>query len=157
MLNSLIVLFQTPALVCKLSKALYGLKQSARQWHKFLASLLKQLGFNSVSSDQSMFYNTETKVIVISDIDDLLIFDKEPLIQQFKKAISAQLEITGLGPISYYLGIEVRRTPDSIFMSQQKFTAEALTIFGKISLKTHIADGKQQNNAAGCSNVTPIL
>lgn len=48
-------------LVCRFNKALYGLKQSARQWYKFLAGLLKQLGFGSISSDQSVFYNSDTE------------------------------------------------------------------------------------------------
>jgi len=127
-----------PALVCKLNKALYGLKQSARQWYRFLASLLKQLGFTPISSDQSVFYNAKTEVIVASHIDDLLIFGKVSLIQQLKKAISAQVEITDLGPISYYLGIEITRDPSnkSITMSQQKYTAEILAKFGKTSLKS---------------------
>lgn len=122
-------------LVCRLNKALYGLKQSARQWYKFLAGLLKQLGFSSISSDQSVFYNSDTETIVASHIDDLLIFGSISLIQQLKEDIAAKVEITDLGPISYYLGIEIARSPGQISISQQKYTTEILAKFGKSDLK----------------------
>jgi len=63
-----------PIKVCRLNKALYSLKQSARQWHNCLSLLLKDLGFTSIISDQSVFIKFNTKMIVTSHIDDLLIF-----------------------------------------------------------------------------------
>jgi hypothetical protein len=60
--------------VCLLNKALYGLKQSARQFYLFSANLLKELNFNSIVADQSVFYNSKSNIIITAHIDDLLVF-----------------------------------------------------------------------------------
>ena len=101
---------KSPNKVCRLNKALYGLKQSARQWYYYLKELLQDLGFYSITSDQSIFINPKTNIIVTSHIDDLLLFSKNrDAIRDLKIQLSKRVEITDLGPTSYYLGIEINR------------------------------------------------
>ena len=127
-----------PQKVCKLQKALYGLKQSARQWYKHLCQLLGKLGFKPITSDQAIFVNLQKQMIVTSHIDDLLIFAKDiNIIQELKSNLSKEVDISDLGSISYYLGIEVNRNrkEKELVMSQTKFLRELLKKFGKEDLK----------------------
>lgn len=127
-----------PTRACFLNKALYGLKQSARQWYIYLSKLLSELGYSPIASDQSIFINRSSGIIVTSHIDDLLVFGKDiQAIKNLKTTLSKEVEISDLGEISYYLGIQVNRdrAKKSLSMSQQKFIEEILQKFGKNSLK----------------------
>ena len=127
-----------PTRACSLNKALYGLKQSARQWYIYLAKLLSELGYIPITSDQSIFTNKSSGIIVTSHIDDLLIFGPDiQAITTLREALGKKVEISDLGDVSYYLGIEVTRdrAKKSLCMSQQKFIEEILQRFGKTALK----------------------
>ena len=96
--------------VCFLNKALYSLKQSARQCNNYLKKLLEDLGFFLILSNQLIFINPKTNIVVTSHIDDLLVFSKnKESIITLKKELSKKVDITDLGPTSYYLGIEIKR------------------------------------------------
>ena len=40
------------------------------------------------------------------------------MFEDFREAIKQQIEMTNLGLMSYFLGIEVQQTDDDIFISQ---------------------------------------
>ena len=91
-----------------------------------------------IQQDQSIFTNKSSSIIVISHIDDLLIFGPDiQAITILREALSKNIEISDLGDVLYYLGIEVIRERASklLCMSQQKFIKEILQRFGKIALK----------------------
>jgi len=118
--------------VCLLNKALYGLKQSARQFYLFLANLLKELNFNSIIADQSVFYNSENNTTITAHIDDLLVFaENKNEINSLKQQLKRKLELSDLGNISYYLGMEISRdrTKNKLFLSQKKYINELLSKF----------------------------
>jgi len=92
--------------VCLLNKALYGLKQSARQFYLFLANLLKELNFNSIIADQSVFYNSESNIIITAHIDDLLVFaENKNEINSLKQQLKRKLELSDLGNISVKISL----------------------------------------------------
>ena len=99
-----------PNKVCKLNKALYGLKQAARQWYQHLLSIVYEIGFIHIPSDQSVFYNSITKIIITSHIDDLLIFGSDIMaINELKFGLSQHVEISDLGDVSFYLDMTIIR------------------------------------------------
>src|SRR6202021_354505 len=61
---------------CKLLKALYGLKQAPRLWQKKLAKALAELGFKPCTSDQCVYINKDTGILIITHVDDMLILGK---------------------------------------------------------------------------------
>jgi RsiW-degrading membrane proteinase PrsW (M82 family) len=62
--------------ITKLLKALYRLKQAPRLWQQFLAAALLKLGFEPLKSDDYIYYNSDTKIIIVIYIDDFLIISR---------------------------------------------------------------------------------
>ena len=69
-------------------------------------------------------------MLVCLYIDDLIFFGNNPRIfEKFKKTMAQEFEITDIGLISYYLGIEVKQMDDDIFISQESYKKEVLKKF----------------------------
>jgi hypothetical protein len=125
-------------LVCKLNKALYGLKQAARQWQIHLSNKLNKLGFIAISADNSIFVNKNRNIILATHIDDILVFsEKLEYINKLYKDLNQELDVSNLGEIKYYLGIEVfrNRSKKSIILTQKRFILNLLNRFNKLDLK----------------------
>ncbi|KAM1022284.1 hypothetical protein ACFX2A_044324 [Malus domestica] len=123
--------FQDPSLpnhVCKLKKSLYGLKQAPKAWFDKLFQAFKSLGFTRSSSDASLFVlKVSTLVIVLVYVDDILIKGlNASLCQQLIQQLSTLFPVKNLGPLHYFLGLEVHRTKDSFFMHQGKYLLDLL-------------------------------
>ncbi|CAM8987559.1 unnamed protein product [Rhodiola kirilowii] len=115
--------------VFKLVKSIYGLKQASRQWFaKFSASLV-EFGFQSSLNDYSLFTMTRgsTFLILLAYVDDVLITgNSESLIAEVKQFIHLKFRIKDLGHLKYFLGLEVARSTDGIFLHQRKYALELL-------------------------------
>ena len=84
--------------VIKLLKALYGLKQAPRLWQQFLAAALQELGFKPLDSDNCIYFNSTTKVIIIIYVDNFLIITKSiPAINKLKELLASKFSIKELG------------------------------------------------------------
>ncbi|CAM8962427.1 unnamed protein product [Rhodiola kirilowii] len=115
--------------VCKLIKSIYGLKQASRQWFaKFSASLV-EFGFTPSLNDYSLFTITRGSVflILLVYVDDVLLTgNSESLILEVKQFIHQKFRIKDLGPLKYFLGLEVARSTEGIFLNQRKYALELL-------------------------------
>ena len=86
--------------VAKLLKALYSLKQAPRLWQQFLAAALQELGFKPLDSDNYIYFNSTTKVIIVIYVDDFLIVAKSiPAINELKELLASKFSIKELGPV----------------------------------------------------------
>ncbi|CAL5403595.1 unnamed protein product [Camellia sinensis] len=94
-----------------LKKALYGLKQAPRAWYSRIDSHLLSLGFVKSLSEFTLYVKEATDLIVVSVyVDDLLITgSNEDLIKEFKAEMLKVFEMTDLGLMSYFLGMEVKQ------------------------------------------------
>jgi hypothetical protein len=60
-------------------------------------------------------------------VDDLLITgDDSEHISQVKKHLSKEFQMSDLGPLSYFLGIEVLKTRKGFYLSQSKYIQQLL-------------------------------
>jgi len=123
-------------IVCKLNKALYGLKQASRQWQLFLTRILEELGFTSLKIDTSIFISKDKPILLATHVDDILVFAKDiSLVNSLYKDLSriSNLEISNLGEIKEFLGIEVirNRSKRSIIITQKSFIANILKKYNK--------------------------
>ena len=99
--------------VCKLKKSIYGLKQASRNWyHKFTKSLI-DLGYKQSRADHSLFIYKDADVYVAALIyvDDVIVVGNNmKQIARTKSHLDKKFSIKDLGPLKYFLGIEVART-----------------------------------------------
>jgi hypothetical protein len=127
-------------IVCKLNKALYGLKQASRQWQLFLTNILENLGFYKLKIDNSVFIHKEKAIILATHVDDILVFAKDIiLVNNLYKDLSriSRLEVTNLGEIKEFLGVEVirERSKRSLIITQRSFINKILTKYNKLNNK----------------------
>jgi hypothetical protein len=118
--------------VCILRKPLYGLKQAPRSWYEKMDGFLMSLGFNKSVVDPNLYYHIvgNACLILVLYVDDLFLTSLETLIFKCKKALTATLEMKDIGMMHYFLGLEVWKRTDDVFLSQGKYTVETLLKFG---------------------------
>ena len=96
--------------VCRLRRALYGLKQAPRAWYERFVSVIIEAGFSPSPHDPALFIYTSSRgrTLLLLYVDDMLITgDDAEHIFLVKRHLSQQFQMTDLGPLSYFLSIEV--------------------------------------------------
>jgi hypothetical protein len=124
--------------VCKLQRALYGLKQSPRAWFGRFSQAMKKYGFYQSNSDHTLFLkHRQSKVTtLIVYVDDMIITgDDTEEIAKLQKQLAAEFEMKNLGGLKYFLGIEVARSKQGIFLSQRKYILDLLCEVGMLDCK----------------------
>lgn len=128
-----------PHKVCRLRRALYGLKQAPRAWFAKFSSILAQFGFTSCTHSSALFVRKSGTgtVLLLLYVDDMIITgDDVTGIHDLKNFLSQQFEMKDLGPLSYFLGLEVSTGPDGYFLSQAKDASDLLSRAGLTDSKT---------------------
>ena len=119
--------------VYRLKKALYGLKQAPRAWYKKIDSYFLQHGFQRCPFEHTLyikFIDPGDVLIVCLYVDDLIFTgNNSKMIAEFREAMIKCFEMTDLGLMSYFLGIEVVQQSDGIFISQKKYAVDILKKF----------------------------
>ena len=123
---------------CKLKKALYGLKQSPRAWFGRFTKAMKKFGYRQSNSDHTLFIKRANQKItcLIIYVDDMIITgDDEEEIVTLKGKLFQEFEMKDLGNLKYFLGIEVLRSMQGIFIHQRKYILDLLTETGMLGGK----------------------
>ena len=124
--------------VCKLEKALYGLKQSPRAWFGRFCQAMKGYGYTQSESDHTMFFkrNRGKISVLIIYVDDMIITGNDHVeIEELENRLSREFEMKNLGGLKYFLGIEVSRNKEGIFLSQRKYVLDLLAEVGMLECK----------------------
>lgn len=119
--------------VYRLFKALYGLRQAPRAWNLQLDRKLKSFGFIKCPQEHAVYVRTKQSNILIIGVyvDDLIITGTEAIdIQEFKHQMMNEFEMSDLGLLSYYLGIEVEQREERISLKQSGYARRILQQFG---------------------------
>ncbi|KAG7536916.1 GAG-pre-integrase domain [Arabidopsis suecica] len=129
---------EAPGKVLKLNKAIYGLKQSPRAWYHKLSTTLLGRGFKRSEADHTLFTlpSQEGIVVILVYVDDIIISGNDKVgIQDTKDFLKSVFDIKDLGELKYFLGIEVCRSKEGLFLSQRKYTLDLLDEVGKLGAK----------------------
>ena len=121
-----------------LKKALYGLKQAPRAWYSRIDNFLLKMGFNKSLSEATLYVKTRDcdKIIVSIYVDDLLVTGSNfELVKEFKVQMFESFEMTDLGEMAYFLGMEIDQNAGGIFIGQQKYANKVLKKFNMDSCK----------------------
>ncbi|CAM8965989.1 unnamed protein product [Rhodiola kirilowii] len=118
--------------VYRLKKALYGLKQAPRAWFSRIEGYFTRVGLERSSHDHTLFImKTDGKLLMVSlYVDDLLYTGSDELLcKEFKCSMNREFEMTDLGEMRYFLGVEVRQNSKGIHLCQSKYAKEVLERF----------------------------
>lgn len=118
--------------VYRLKKALYGLKQAPRAWYSRLEAYFLKEGFQKCPYEHTLFYKSDCRklLIVLVYVDDLIFTGNDSsMAEKFKKSMMVEFEMSDLGLMHYFLGIEVIQSADGIFICQRKYAREILERF----------------------------
>lgn len=119
--------------VYKLHKALYGLKQAPRVWYSRIDSYFLQNGFERSPNEHTLYVKKQSEdevLLVCLYVDDIIYTgSSQTLVDEFRSDMKKVFEMSDLGKLQYFLGLEVVQTGTGIFVSQQKFANDLLKRF----------------------------
>nr|GEW43147.1 retrovirus-related Pol polyprotein from transposon TNT 1-94 [Tanacetum cinerariifolium] len=122
-----------PNHVYKLKEALYGLKQAPRAWYYMLSSFLISQDFSKGSVDPTLFIYRDGKELLLVQIyvDDIIFAASTPeLCDLFAKIMCLKSKMSMMGKISFFLGLQILKSPRGIFINQSKYALESLKKYG---------------------------
>jgi hypothetical protein len=90
------------------------------------------------SADKTIFtlnYGTDFLLIQIY-VDDIIFGDSShTLVSRFQKMMESEFQISMIGELTFFLGIQVKQTKQGTFMHQAKYTKDLLKKFNMVELK----------------------
>nr|GFA57555.1 retrovirus-related Pol polyprotein from transposon TNT 1-94 [Tanacetum cinerariifolium] len=95
-----------PTKVYKVEKAMYGLHQALRAWYGTLFKYLLKNGFQRGTIDQTLFIR-----------------------RQFEALMHKKFQMSAMGELNFFLGLQVMQKEDGIFLSQDKYIGYILKQF----------------------------
>ncbi|GJY19723.1 retrovirus-related pol polyprotein from transposon TNT 1-94 [Tanacetum coccineum] len=119
--------------VYRLRKALYGLKQAPRAWYNELSKFLMSKGFTKGTIDPTLFTIRYGKDILLVQIyvDDIIFGSTNPKFsKRFEKLMHIRFEMSLMGEIKLFLGLQIHQSPSGIFINQAKYALEILKKYG---------------------------
>nr|GFA66781.1 hypothetical protein [Tanacetum cinerariifolium] len=115
---------QYPDHVYALDMALYGLKQAPRAWYDVLLQFLIESGFQKGSIDTTLFIRKKVKHMMLIQIyvDDIIFGSTNPkYCTKFSNLMVKRFEMSMMGEMKFFLGLQVNEFSNGIFIDQSKF------------------------------------
>ncbi|GKA73001.1 putative ribonuclease H-like domain-containing protein [Tanacetum coccineum] len=128
-----------PNKVYKVVKALYGLHQAPRAWYETYANYLLANGFQRRKIDQTLFIKRQKGEILLVQVyvDDIFFGStNKELCTGFEKLMKEKFQMSSMGELTFFLGLQVQQRKDGIFISQDKYVDEILKKFNYTDVKS---------------------
>ena len=119
--------------VYKLKRALYGLKQALRAWYDKLTAYLTEHGFKMGFANSTLFIRKDKNYFIVAQIYvDGIVFGatNDSLAQSFADEMKAMFEMSMVGELTYFLGLQVKQTDFGIYINQAKYARNLVKRFG---------------------------
>jgi hypothetical protein len=124
--------YKQPNHVYKLRKALYGLKQAPRAWYERLRDFLLSKGFKMGKVDTTLFTKKIGKDLFVLQIyvDDIIFGStNQDFCEDFRNMMANEFEMSMVGELSYFLGLQIKQLKNGTFVSQVKYIKDMLKKF----------------------------
>jgi uncharacterized membrane protein YciS (DUF1049 family) len=112
-----------------LLKAIYGLKQAPRKWYDTLSEFLLENDFVRGVIDKTLFskkHKNDTLLVQVY-VDDIIFGStNDSLCKRFSKLMQSKFEMSLMGELKFFLGLQVNQRIDGIFICQSKYVRELL-------------------------------
>ncbi|GJW89329.1 putative ribonuclease H-like domain-containing protein [Tanacetum coccineum] len=128
-----------PKKVYKVVKALYGLHQAPRAWYATLSTFLLKSGYRRGTIDKTLFIKKDKNDIMLVQVyvDDIIFGStKKSWCDEFEALMKSRFQMSSMGELTFFLGLQVKQKEDGIFISQDKYVAEILKKFDFVNVKT---------------------
>ncbi|GJV40065.1 putative ribonuclease H-like domain-containing protein [Tanacetum coccineum] len=128
-----------PNRVYKVEKALHRLHQAPRAWYETLSTYLLDNGFQRGKIYKTLFIRrVKSDILLVQVYVDGIIFGstKKSLCIEFEKMMHKKFQMSSIGELTFFLGLQVKQKEDGIFISQDKYVIEILKKFGFTDVKT---------------------
>ncbi|GJR23518.1 retrovirus-related pol polyprotein from transposon TNT 1-94 [Tanacetum coccineum] len=114
-----------PKKVYKVVKALYGLHQAPRAWYATLSTFLEKHGYRRGTIDKTLFIKKDKKDIMLVQVyvDDIIFGStRKSWCDEFKALMKGRFQMSSMGELIFFLGLQVKQKTDGIFISQDNNT-----------------------------------
>jgi hypothetical protein len=145
--------------VFRLRKALYGLRQAPRAWNAKLHATMVSLGFKKSSSEHGVYTRSRgaTQLVIGIYVDDMIITGTScEEIAAFKLEMKNMFQMSDLGLLSYYLGIEVSQGVDGIKLCQAAYAGKLLEHTGLSACNPSLAPMEPRLKLSKRSTRSPV-
>ncbi|KAK9169349.1 hypothetical protein Syun_001489 [Stephania yunnanensis] len=129
-----------PGHVYHLQKALYGLRQAPRAWYDRLSAFLLKKGFKKGTLDPTLFILIEKRDMLLVQIyvDDIIFGSSNTsLCNEFSSLMTNEFEMSMMGELTYFLGLQIKQSKHGIFINQAKYVRDMLKKF-KFENRKHV-------------------
>jgi hypothetical protein len=110
--------------VYRLKKALYRLKQAPSAWYKRLSGFLIKQDFKRGMVDTTLFTKDIDRDLFICQIyanDIIFGSTNDALSHEFATMMSKEFEMSMIGELNFFLGIQIKQMDHGTFVSQDKY------------------------------------
>lgn len=102
---------------------MYGSNKAPRAWYGKLDSHLVQLGFKRRKNRPTLYLKQDSyglQLVISFYVDGMFVTGSNEVFEdQFKAEMENLFEISGLGKMKYFLGIEIVQNDSGIFISEK--------------------------------------
>ena len=115
-----------------MKKSVYCLK------HQRFSKYLLENDFQRELIDKTLFINKSGKDILVVQVyvDDILFgATNSLLVKEFSELMQKEFEMSMMGELTFFLGLQIKQLQDGIFISQSKYVKELLKKYGLLNSK----------------------
>ncbi|GKE18561.1 putative ribonuclease H-like domain-containing protein [Tanacetum coccineum] len=128
-----------PNKVYKVEKALYGLHQAPKAWYETISTYLLENRFKRGTIDKTLFIKKDKCDILLVQVyvDDIIFGStKKSLCTEFELVMHKRFQMSSMGELTFFLGLQVKQKDDGIFISQDKYVVDILKKFDFATVRT---------------------
>ncbi|GKA78700.1 putative ribonuclease H-like domain-containing protein, partial [Tanacetum coccineum] len=121
------------------SAFLYLMRRSPRAWYATLSTFLLKSGYRRGTINKTLFNKKDKNDIMLVQVyvDDIIFGStKRSWCDEFEALMKSRFQMSSMGELTFFLGLQVKQKEYSIFISQDKYVAKILKKFDFMSVKT---------------------
>ena len=119
--------------------SIYTCYQSPQAWYERLIVYLRQQGYVREKTDKTLFINQKDKDIIVDQIyvDDIFFYGfSDENVSIFVNITDSKFEMSMLGELSFFLGLQIKQDHNGIFIFQEKYAKNIVNKFGLETLQS---------------------